>query len=481
MCSIIGVNGQDAKRDIFSMLSVLEHRGPDGMGVYSNNTVLYDEKTRFIQDSNFMLAHNLLSIIGSNESQPILEDEYVIVANAEIYNYKELIKEHNLTDFKTNSDCEVILKLVKKYFTTNLLQTIRKILPLLDGDYAFCISDGKDYVVIRDEIGVKPIYYGNKGDTFAFASEMKALKENNYGNIESLNPIEAIINDEIIKIREESKRKPENIPYNLLKEELQNNMECAVKKRVKGLNKVALLFSGGVDSTLLAVLLKNYGVNVTLYTVGTKNSQDLQFAQKVAQDIQLPLKTWIIDEKIVENNFIKVINIIEDTNLMKVGVAMTIYLTSKLAKNDNHKVILSGQGADELFCGYNRYKNKYENQKELLEELTNDINKMYEVNLERDDKATMSNSIELRVPFLDKKVVNTAIKTPINYMLDSNEDNIRKHILRDIARDVGVPEYIAYRPKKAAQYGTGIDKIIKKKIIKKDEFKKYSNRRQDYK
>ena len=476
MCSIIGVSGQGAKRDIFSMLSILGHRGPDGTGVYSNGMGLYDEKTRLIKDSNFMLAHNLLSIIGSNESQPILEDKFVIVANAEIYNYQELIKKHNLTDFKTNSDCEVILKLVKKYFTTNLLQTIKEVLPLLDGDYAFCISDGKEYVVIRDEIGVKPVYYGNKEDTFAFASEMKALKENSYLNIKSLNPTEAIINDEIIKIREESKRKPEDIPYNILKGELQNNLESAVKKRVKNLKKVALLFSGGVDSTLLAVLLKNYGINVTLYTVGTKNSQDLQFAQKVARDIQLPLKTWIIDEKIVENNFLNVINIIEDTNLMKVGVAMTIYLTSKLAKNDNHKVILSGQGADELFCGYNRYKNKYENQKELLEELTNDLKNMYEVNLERDDKATMSNSLELRVPFLDKEIIKTAIKTPINYMLNSNEDKIRKHILRDIAKDIGVPEYIAYRPKKAAQYGTGIDKIIKKKIIKKDEFKKYSNR-----
>ena len=481
MCSIIGVNGQYAKKDIFSMLSILGHRGPDGMGVYSNGKELYDEKTQLIEDSNFMLAHNLLSIIGSNESQPILEDEFIIVANAEIYNYQKLIKKHDLTDFKTNSDCEVILKLVKKHYAGNLLQTIQEVLPLLDGDYAFCISDNKDYVVLRDEFGVKPVYYGNKDKTFAFASEMKALHENNYCNIKSLKPTEALINDEIFKIREKSKRKPEKIPYLELKEELQKNLELAVKKRVKNLNKVALLFSGGVDSTLLAVLLKNCGVTVTLYTVGTKNSQDLQFAQKVAQDIQLPLKTWIIDEKIVENNFLNVINIIEDTNLMKVGVAMTIYLTSKLAKNDNHKVILSGQGADELFCGYNRYKNKYEKQKELLEELSNDLNNMYEVNLERDDKATMSNSIELRVPFLDKQVVKTAIKVPINYMLHSNEDKIRKHILRDIARDVGVPEYIAYRPKKAAQYGTGIDKIIKKKIIKKDEFKKYSNRGQDYK
>ena len=151
---------------------------------------------------------------------------------------------------------------------------------------------------------------------------------------------------------------------------------------------------------------------------------------------------------------------------------MTIKLTSKLASEDNQKVILSGQGADELFCGYNRYKNKYDSPDKLLEELTYDLNNMYHVNLERDDKATMSNSIELRVPFLDKDVIQTACKTPIRYMLHSNEDNMRKHILREVASEMGVPDYIAFRPKKAAQYGSGIDKVIKKKILKKEEFKK---------
>ena len=83
----------------------------------------------------------------------------------------------------------------------------------------------------------------------------------------------------------------------------------------------------------------------------------------------------------------------------------------------------------------------------------------------------MSNSVELRVPFLDKKVINTALHMPVKYLLDSAEDNMRKHILWDVAYEIGVPEQIAYRPKKAAQYGTGIDKIIRKKIIKKEPYK----------
>lgn len=472
MCSIIGVNGIKVKDQLLKMVDTLKHRGPDAVGVYSNKKVYYDEEIGHAEDSNFMLAHNLLSIVGNNEIQPLQSGTLTLIANAEIYNYDKLVKEHDLINLQSNSDCEVILKLVEKYYENNLKHAVLKVIPELDGDYAFCITNGKDYIVLRDEVGVKPVYYAYEGDMFAFASESKALKEVNLQNIQSLKPSQAIYNNEIISIRQEYKRYETDIDYDTLKEELKNNIVDAVYKRINRLDKVALLFSAGVDSTLIAVLLKKFGIDTTLYTVGTENSQDMEFARKVSEDIQIPLKTWIIDEEVIKNNFIPTLNIIEDSNLMKLGVGMTINLTSQLASKDNHKVILSGQGADELFTGYNRYKRKYENKKELLEELTHDLNNMYHVNLERDDKATMTNSIEIRVPYLDKQVINTAIKTPIQYMLHSQEDNIRKHILRDAALELGVPEYIAYRPKKAAQYGTGIDKIIKKKIIKKDYYQK---------
>lgn len=473
MCSIIGINGQNVNNRLFKMLNILKHRGPDATGIYSNGKLFFNEEINDkIDESEFILAHNLLSIVGNNEIQPIKSGNLVLIANAEIYNYEKLLLDYNLDNFKTNSDCEIILKLIEKFYGNNLKEAVLKTISLLDGDYAFCVYDNKDYVAVRDEIGVKPLHYAFDENTFSFSSESKALKAINLNNSKSLNPRYAIVNNSLLKIRDEFTRYESKIPYEDLKNELKTNLLEATKKRTKNLDHVALLFSAGVDSTLIAILLKKLNVNTTLYTIGTENSQDLKFSKKVAKDIDMPLKTWIINQEIIEKQLEDTINTIEDTNLMKIGVGMTIKLTSQLASKDNQKVILSGQGADELFCGYNRYKNKYDTPAELLDELTHDLNNMYHVNLERDDKATMSNSIELRVPFLDRNVIETAVKTPIKYMLHSNEDKIRKHILREVAYEMGVPEYIAFRPKKAAQYGTGIDKIIKKKILKKKEFTK---------
>lgn len=475
MCSIMGIVGKNVKEDMLNMLDVLSHRGPDGQGIYSDGRVYFNEEISDCTDSNFMLAHNLLSIVGNNELQPFISGNLVLVSNAELYNYKQLIDAYDIHDLKTNSDCEIILKIIEYNYKGNLKDAVLNSIGLFDGDYAFCITDGVDYIVLRDDVGVKPLYYSISEDKFAFASEQKALKSINATSIKNLNPRFMIYNNNLVRIRDDYSRKNFYNDYDLAKNEFKKAIKESVLKRVQSLDKVALLFSGGVDSTLIAVLLKQLNVDTTLYTVGVEDSQDLKFAKKIASDIDMPLKTRIIDKDIIENSFCPTVKTIEDTNLMKIGVGMTIKLTSQLAHQDNHKVILSGQGADELFAGYNRYKNKYNQKEELLAELTHDLNNIYDVNLERDDKATMSNSVELRVPFLDKNVINVALSMPTNYLLHSSDDKIRKHILRDVAYELGVSKEIAYRPKKAAQYGTGIDKIIKKKIIKKEPYNKILN------
>lgn len=471
MCSIIAIHGKFKEDNIIDTLKVLKHRGPDGFGIYTDDKIYYNS-SEFIIEDDFALAHNLLSIVGECELQPIRSGNLILVANAELYNYKDLIDKFNINNLTTHSDCEVILKVIEAHYDDNLYDAVVNSVGYFDGDYAFTIYDGNDYITLRDMCGVKPIYYGGNDNFFASASEQKALKKIGIIETKNLNPRCMIMNDKIIKFRDNYIHKPEYDDYQKAVDDITKALIKSVEKRVEDLQRVALLFSGGVDSTIILKILLDLDKKVDLYTIGVKNSQDLKVAQQIADEFNLPLHTWIIDEKIIEDELISTINTIESRNLMKIGVGMTIKLTSHLAHLDHHKVILSGQGADELFAGYNRYKKKYETPELLYDELSYDLNNIYDTNLERDDKATMSNSIELRVPYLDNQVIKTALKMPYDYLIKSSDDNIRKHILRSVALNMGISENIALRPKKAAQYATGIDKVIRKKLLKKDEIQK---------
>ncbi|MCI5867075.1 MAG: asparagine synthetase B [Methanosphaera sp.] len=474
MCSIVGINGKFSCSDVEVMLETLKHRGPDGYGIYTDGNIYYNCFDDINScDDGFIMAHNLLSIVGDVKLQPFKCGDLTIVANAELYNYKQLIDDFNLDiDASSCSDCEIIVEIIERNYNGNLYDAVIKSIDVFDGDYAFAITDGCDYIVMRDNYGIKPLYYGCNSDKFAFASEQKALKSIGITDIENLNPRCMIYNDKIIKYRSEPKRDIFYDDYNTAVEDLKDALTQSVAKRVEDLESVAVLFSAGVDSSIVVQILKNLEKDIQLYTVGVENSQDLKVARNVASDMHLPLNEWVIDQEVVENYFYDTIDTIESNNIMKIGVGMTIKLTSKLAHDDGYKVMLTGQGADELFAGYNRYAKKYDTPDLLYQELECDLNNIYNVNLERDDKSAMSNSVELRVPFLDFNVVDVAVQMPYNYLIHSNDDKIRKHILRDVALKLGLPEDVAKRPKKAAQYATGIDKTIRKKLLKKDEYRK---------
>ena len=143
-----------------------------------------------------------------------------------------------------------------------------------------------------------------------------------------------------------------------------------------------------------------------------------------------------------------------------------------MVAEDNIAVAISGQGADELFGGYKRYIESFVNGT-LNEDIRNDISNMYHVNLQRDDACSMLNSVELRLPFLDEKLVELALNIQDNKKIVSMHDDMRKSILRKLAFEEGLDYNIAYRAKKAAQYGTGIDKVLRKKILKDSDISKY--------
>ncbi len=522
MCGIVGIKGHYISEDLKEMLISIKHRGPDDSGIWINNELKTGEISKIINlEGNFGMGHNLLSIVGCQASQPIVNDKWVLVCNGEIYNFREIKKTLNNfsnNDFKTDSDCEIVINLNKHYNDVlNLnddfesdnsnklcIESLKKTMQKMDGDYAFALWDGQNLALARDPVGVKPLYYGKNGKISAFASERKALWKIGIKEVNSLPPGHILFNDELILaeslLEVDDGTSNENIGYldtpdnsnapntsyssnsintreitseglnetlNYYKDKLRKDLENSVHKRIQGLEKIGLIFSGGVDSTIIASVLKESEIDTTLYSVGTRNSPDFQFSLKAAEYYDLKIKTLEVNENVVKNSLKPVLEAIEEFNVMKIGVAMPIYLASKMAGEDKLKVVLSGQGADELFGGYHRYLNDYANHGDNTQNiLRDDIRNIYHVNLQRDDAATMAHGVELRVPFLDKEVIKTAFKIPMQFKIESETDLLRKHILRQVALEMGVPEFIAQRPKKAAQYGSGVHKILTKKVLK---------------
>ncbi len=479
MCGIAGIMGEDISKALYNMLISLKHRGPDGSGVFINNKLIYNNLDSMkIPEGSFGMGHNLLSIVGCHGLQPLVQDNFVLVCNGEIYNFEELKYKFQLP-LNTDSDCEIILSLIKLFYTDSLYDAVIKTIDYLDGDYAFAVYDGKNFAAVRDPIGVKPLYYGKDNDLFAFASERKALWNIGITDVKTLSPDSIIYNKEVMKIKSKLNRiidsKSSNLPKEILKKQLKETLIKSVKKRCIGLSKVGILFSGGIDSTILAKITEDMGLETTLYSVGHRDSIDLKVSKKTAKTMNIPLETQEIGIEDVKTYLPLVLDAIEEFNIMKIGVGMTAYIAAQVAHEDGLKVMLSGQGADELFGGYHRYLRFYQEKGELTQEdLKEDILNLYHVNLQRDDAVTMANGIELRVPYLDLDIINTAMNIPMKYKINGKEDNLRKCILREIGAELGVPEEIVRRPKKAAQYGSGIHKMLKT-VLREDKYKDIGN------
>ena len=392
--------------------------------------------------------------------------------NGTIYNIDDLKQDFNLN--KNLSAGNVLLQVFESNLINGKLnkESITNIINILDGDFAFSISDGTNTVLARDPIGIKPLYYSNT-NTSIFSSKLNINKN----NIQNLKPGHILYNNNDYFIYDLFKdTKPLNNNYDDLINKIIKTLYDSVYERVKNLNNIGLLCSGGVDSAFLAYILKNISkktkLNIKLYAVGNKNSKDLIYSKKIAQQLNLPLKIQTVTKDKIKEILPKIINATKTTNNMKLGVASTIYLATNLMKQDKQKIGLTGQGADELFAGYNRYIKHIENNtpEKLENELIHDLKNMYHVNLERDYAASAENQIKLRLPYLSNKMIKLGLKIPIKYKITNKEDKLKKHILRDAATKYGIPEEISKRPKKAAQYGSGIDKIIKKKLRKELNF-----------
>lgn len=453
------------------MLERTRHRGPDSVGLFLDGAVergkQISQLTHLPTAGRICLGQARLEIVGGAAGmQPLTGcgDRLTLIHNGEIYNHPELRAMLDRHRIRTGSDSEVLLHLIEEFYAGDLAEAVRRAMPLLDGMYALAVTDGERVVLARDPVGKKPVYYV-EGYPFYFASETKALR--GLGReILRLRPGDLLVVDRSrVSVQEGYRIEKPPIRVTEMEEAIReygHALDRAVQKRIAGLDRAAVLLSGGVDSTLVAREIQRRGIPVTGYCVGVEEAFDIQHAREAAREMGVPLRTTPLTGEVVSEVLPAVIEAIELNGMVQVEAAIPMYLAARMAAEDGHKVMFTGQAADELFGGYAWYATVVAEQGHLTlhDRMWEDIQRLYEDTLEREDRMTMAHSIELRAPFLDRDLIRTAMQISPRLKVRDGEDRTRKWVHRELAFRRGVPESIARGEKVRAQDGSAVPAIL---------------------
>ncbi len=239
-----------------------------------------------------------------------------------------------------------------------------------------------------------------------------------------------------------------------MKKQLQQKLTEAVAKRMPK-KKFGILFSGGVDSSLIALICRQLKSNFICYSVGTENSRDVTEAIKAAKKLKLKLRHKIFTEPEAESLIKEAVSVLGKPDVVSVGIAAVALAAARLARKDGIKLLFTGLGSEEIFAGYRRH----ELAKDANEECWNGLKAMRERDFVRDFKVAAAMKASFLTPFLDKGLIIAAMGIPAKYKISGTE---KKIILREAAAGMGLPRETAFRKKLAAQYGSGFDKAIER-------------------
>jgi asparagine synthase (glutamine-hydrolysing) len=384
-------------------------------------------------------------------NQPIYNEakNMAVIANGEIYNFPqlrpELSKQHR---FYTTSDSEAIVHLYEDHGVSMVEH--------LDGMYAFVVADEHDIYAARDPIGIKPLYLGEKDGAWIFASELKSFPSScdsvqefppgaffhsargfsTFYTVPEILSQQAPLEDYIGKIRK--------------------TLENAVVKRLMSDVPLGAFLSGGLDSSLIAALARKHMDRLHTFSVGIEGSRDLEAARLVSDHLDTIHHEYILTEQEVRDKLPEIIYYLESFDQDLVRSAIPCYFTSRLAA-DYVKVILTGEGADELFGGYTYYKD-ISDADFLHRELRRSVASLHNINLQRVDRMTMAHAIEGRVPFLDLAMIRLGQLIPPEMKIMGSPP-IEKWILRKAFEDL-LPKEIVWREKEQFDEGSGTVEML---------------------
>ena len=458
MCGIVCAfdlkqSSEKLRPELLEMSKNLRHRGPDWSGIYSSDQAI--------------LVHERLAIVDpTSGKQPLISPSgnLVLAANGEIYNHRELRAPYESSyQFKTQSDCEVILALYENEGPSFVEK--------LNGIFAFAIFDESknEFFIARDHMGIIPLYMGWDGDgTFYVASELKAL-EGVCSKIELFPPGHYFHSGDSGPTAWYTPdwKEFDNVKNNMTSiEDLHDALSAAVHRQLMSDVPYGVLLSGGLDSSITSALAKKYAAHrvetddqqaawwpqLHSFSVGLEGSPDLAAAQEVAKHIGTihhEIK-FTIQEGL--DAIREVIYHLETYDITTIRASTPMYLMARAIKALGIKMVLSGEGADELFGGY-LYFHKAPNEKEFHEETVRKLEKLHQYDCLRANKSLAAWGIEGRVPFLDKEFIEVAMRlNPKDKMITS--DRMEKWVLRKAFENY-LPESVAWRQKEQFSDGVG--------------------------
>lgn len=458
---------EELRPQILEMSKKIRHRGPDWSGIFADDKVIF--------------SHERLAIVDpTSGKQPLFtkDKKTVLAVNGEIYNHQELRTEFPDYDFLTQSDCEVILALYKR--------DGKNFLEKLNGIFAFALYDQENgcYLIGRDHMGIVPLYMGwDKHGSFYVASELKAL-EGVCNKIEEFLPGHFLYSKDGQELQQWYKRDWEN--YENVKDNptdidaIRKGLEEAVHRQLMSDVPYGVLLSGGLDSSIIAAVTAKFArqrvesedtqeawyPRLHSFAVGLEGSPDLAAAQKAADHIgsvHHEIK-YTVQEGL---DAIKdVIYHLETYDVTTIRASTPMYLLARVIKSMGIKMVLSGEGSDELFGGY-LYFHKAPSAQAFHEETVRKLGKLHLYDCLRANKSLMAWGIEGRVPFLDKEFMDIAMTiNPKDKMITS--DRMEKWVLRKAFEDL-LPESIAWRQKEQFSDGVGYSWIDTLKQVAEDE------------
>ncbi|MCX6775721.1 MAG: asparagine synthase-related protein [Candidatus Micrarchaeota archaeon] len=393
---------------------------------------------------------NMLRVNGEELQLPPNSDEGFLSFNGWFY--------------KSPADEEELIQLIEK---KGIGESVR----MLEGDYALCYYKKGSFKLARDPVGARALFYGENNEVFAFSSSRELLQKLGVGVI-SLKPGSMLSYEEgrIKLVQCNSLPQPafSSEFTGSVKRKLEEALIHSVEKRMLGIGKIGIMFSGGIDSTLIAHVAKKFNSELFLYSVGTEESEDMKYISKFSEELGLEAKQIILEEDELLSYYGKVQGLLYDKGFMKVELAIPIFICSEHARRDGVRVMLTGSGAEELFAGYDRHLQCFLSGGDLRRMLRDELRALHSKDLENGEYAASLNQCELRYPFLDLGVIEAA--TLVKPELNLSRRGEKKRVLKAVSREMGLLEDAVERPKKAMQYGSGMHKLLirarRKNLIK---------------